>query len=277
MMTKTRSTNQLNSSLSQCVLLILFSMNAVAQQESWNPTPAELLSMPPYCTAKVNNSPDAAHWRSVLGEDFMHMHHYCRGLALISRSYTIRNKIDRDLTLRTAAGEFAYTLQHSKPEFMMIPEIHLNQGIALALKKDSAAITSLNKAIQLNPHLVQAYTTLADFYMTLNNNNKALEIISAGLQINPEVKSLQRKYSKLGGKEPYPKAKEIEPNNKRASELGDSLPPPTGQNQTQPSKQLPLQENVKTEIPTTNSAKKSNSTDIPNKDALVNPYCRFCP
>lgn len=269
-------------------LCLLFSTpfvsEAVAQNEPWGATAEELKMMPPLCTGKANNgSPENIYWKNILGEDFQHVHHYCRGLVLITRSYKKRDKKERMDTLYQAVREFDYMLMQAKPDFSLMPEIHLNRGIALNLRKDASAITEFNKAIELNPHLTQAYTTLANIYITNGNKKKALEIIISGLKSNPGIKSLQRKYVELGGKEPFPSTdnliankldNELTPNETKALTQEHQHITPNDNNQGSLTPQHQIE---KTTPPTAAVAIQPTESIAHSPKNSKNPYCRFCP
>ncbi|MBU4500460.1 MAG: hypothetical protein KKG40_09660, partial [Gammaproteobacteria bacterium] len=140
-----------------------------------------------------------------MGGDFLHIHHYCFALNFMNRARGIASVKDRQSTLGAAMTNFNYVLKYTQPGFYLRSEILMNRGIALSMQhKDGEAMGDLLKAIEIDPKLPRAYATLADMYEKQKNRSKALETVTAGLRHNPDTKSLQRRYTELGGKLPYP-------------------------------------------------------------------------
>ena len=50
-------------------------------------TEEEFEALPEYCKARFypDNSSIAKKWKKIIGQDFIHFHHYCRGLTLLRR------------------------------------------------------------------------------------------------------------------------------------------------------------------------------------------------
>lgn len=241
------------------MLLPIASANA-----AWEPTPAEMATLPPYCAARFNQGSDAfKNWQTSMGGDFIHIHHYCVGLNLLNHArgtFTSR----KNETLGAAVREMDYVLTHAAPDFYMRPEILMNRGIALSMmKRDGEAVSNLLQAIELNPRQPRAYMTLADLYDKMKNRGKALETVSEGLRHNPDTKSLQRRYTELGGKLPYPAP--IQPAQAAetpATTPADAAPSAVTTAPTEPAKSEP--------------AAAPASAEPPKIGSPNNPYCRFC-
>lgn len=235
----------------------------------WAPNKMELATLPAYCTAKFNeetNPGPAKMWRDSMGSGFIHIHHYCAGLNFVNRARGMgsSNK-DRQGTLEAALRNFDYMLTNAPADFSLRPEILMNRGIALSMmKRTGEAVGDLMKAIEADPKEPRAYMTLADLYSQQKNRTKALETVTEGLRHNPDTKSLQRRYTELGGKLPYPApvepvpvavqadtdaASTAEPGSKPPVESSDSAPPPPAETPAAP----------------------------PKIGSPTNPYCRFCP
>jgi tetratricopeptide (TPR) repeat protein len=234
-----------------------------AAQAAWAPTAAEMAALPAYCGARFNEGSEAFKtWRSTMGGDFIHIHHYCAGLNFLNRSYGMSSTKDRQGTLGGAVREFDYVLTHASPEFYLRAEILMNRGVALSqLKRPGEAIANLNQAIEKNPELPRAWMTLADMYDAQKQRAKALETVTEGLRHNPGTRSLQRRYTELGGKLPYPEPIKPEP-------PAQATTPPTAEpaaSAAEPVETAPAQT---TEVPETTAPKIGSPT---------NPYCRFCP
>ena len=237
----------------------------------WAPTPAEMATLPPYCAAKFDEgkNPELAKtWRSTMGWEFMHIHHYCAGLNFVNRAagMTSANK-DRQGVLQQALRNFDYMLTNTPPDFYLRPEILMNRGIALSmLNRTGEAVGDLLKSIEANPKQPRAYMTLADMYDKQRNRAKALETVTEGLRHNPDTKSLQRRYTELGGKLPYP-----EPAHAATAESQDAGP---GEKATltadDKSGKSPVASPESTVAPQAPAA-------VPKIGSPSNPYCRFCP
>ena len=234
-----------------------------AAQAAWAPTAAEMAALPAYCGARFNEGSEAFKtWRSTMGGDFIHIHHYCAGLNFLNRSYGMSSTRDRQGTLGGAVREFDYVLTHASPEFYLRAEILMNRGVALSqLKRPGEAIANLNQAIEKNPELPRAWMTLADMYDAQKQRAKALETVTEGLRHNPGTRSLQRRYTELGGKLPYPEP--IKPEPPAQATTPPMAEPAAGA--AEPVETAPVQT---TDAPETTAPKIGSPT---------NPYCRFCP
>ena len=232
---------------------------------AWEPSPAEMAALPPYCAAKFGEraNPELARtWRSSMGGDFIHIHHYCAGLNFLNRSRSMPSSQTRDV-LGAVVREFDYVLTHASPDFYLRGEILMNRGIALSMaKRKGEAVGNLLKAIELDPKQPRAYMALADLYAGQNNRSKALETATEGVRHNPDTKRLQRRYRELGGGMPYPDA--IEP---AVSAQADPDQPSTV---------------TTTPTPVDGAAKAAGTPEAPFVTpppigTSKNPYCRFCP
>jgi tetratricopeptide (TPR) repeat protein len=247
-------------------LAALFALPAA--QAAWAPTAAEMAALPVYCAARFNGGSEAFKtWRSTMGGDFNHIHHYCAGLNFLNRSYGMQGK-DRQGTLGAVVREFDYVLTHASPDFYLRAEILMNRGVALSLlKKTGEAVANLNQAVEKNPELPRAWMTLADLYEAQKQRAKALETVIEGLRHNPGTRSLQRRYTELGGKLPYPEP--IKPEPAQAATPPETVTPPAAvepaATTAQPAEATPAQT---TQTPETTAPKIGSPT---------NPYCRFCP
>lgn len=239
--------------------------------EPWEPTDSEMASLPPYCKIKMKSSPSSPEykaWQSMLGKDFLHTHHYCAGVNFINRYYRSRTQQDKRFNLNNAQGNLQYMVAHADPSYSLMPDVYLNLGVVYSLSNQTAqAITHFNKAIELNPRQPKAYNALSDYYAKTKQSAKALEIVTAGLRYNPDTKSLQRRYTELGGKLPYPEP--IRPAEAAGAQAAtpatvpaDAPPSAVTAAPTEPAKSEPAVAPVADEQPKIGS---------PN-----NPYCRFC-
>jgi tetratricopeptide (TPR) repeat protein len=234
--------------------------------EPWAPTDAELASLPPLCKVKMKagaGSPEYKTWEQSMGKDWLHTHHYCAGLNFLNRYYRARSASDKGSNLKNAQGNLQYMVTHAAPTYSLMPDVYLNLGVVYSLSNQPAqAITHFSKAIELNPRQPRAYNAMADYYSSIKQTARALETVSEGLRHNPDTRSLQRRYTELGGKLPYPAP--IEP-----EQVAAPATPPT-EKTAAPVVQAPVEQAVTTPVPAAESSP-------PGIGSPKNPYCRFCP
>lgn len=169
-------------------------------------TKAELLLLPPYCEARLlRTEGQYDYWRKIFGQDFDHTHHYCYGLAGVNRYYRARSRQEKTGHLDSAYKDYSYVIRAVQPTYGPLPEVYLNRGVLLTLmKKDAEALADMMKALELDPKLARAYIAASDLYAKINQKDQALKVVGEGLRHLPGNAGLQRVYTKLGGKLPYP-------------------------------------------------------------------------
>jgi tetratricopeptide (TPR) repeat protein len=234
--------------------------------DPWIPTDSEMASLPAFCKARFNEgSPEYKQWESSLGRDYGHTHHYCAGINFLNRYYRSRSKQGKSLNLNNARGNFDYMVEHAAPTYSLMPDVYSNLGTVYSLMNQPAqAITHFSKAIALDPRQPKAYNALGDFYVRIKQPAKALEIVTEGLRHNPDTKSLQRRYTELGGKLPYPEPIAPMPAETQAAKPEEKVVS-TPTNPDKPTASTPA---VVPAVETTTPSKIGSPT---------NPYCRFCP
>jgi tetratricopeptide (TPR) repeat protein len=249
----------------ELILALVWVALAPPVAAEWKPSQADMGALPPYCAARFDEKSDAfKRWRASMGGDFIHVHHYCAGINFVNRARGIASAKDRQGTLGAALTNFDYMLSHTQPDFYLRPEILMNRGIALSLmNKPGEAVGDLLKAIEADPKLPRVYVTLADMYDKQKNRGKALEVVTQGLRHNPDTRSLQRRYTELGGKLPYPAP--LEP---ASPEVSAAKP-----------------EDIPAVAPAQAVVEPAPAATVASPEPLVqptigspkNPYCRFCP
>lgn len=256
--------------LGWAIVISMLSAHANAL-EPWSPSDAEMASLPPYCKARMASGQGSAEykaWESRLGKDFLHTHHYCAGINFINRYYRARSQQDKHFNLNNARGDLQYMVDHADPGYSLMPDVYLNLGVVYSLMNQTAqAITHFNKAIELNPRQPRAYNALSDYYVKSKQSAKALEIVTTGLRHNPDTKSLQRRYTELGGKLPYPDP--IKPAPAVAAEAAKPEERATLTPTPIPSSVEPAASPTSTE--------PAEPIAEPKIGSPTNPYCRFCP
>ncbi len=231
---------------------------AGAADMSVRPNAAEMMSLPPFCAARLNGaqgSPEWNTWRSRLGDNFLDIHHYCFALVAVDRYWGARTQQDRGFYLQRALNNFDYIVNAAKPDFPLRAEVYSDRGNLFKLMgKPGEAARDFNQAMSLNPKLVKPYLQLAELQVESKARARALETITEGLRQVPDSKALQRRYLELGGKKPFP-----EPVNVKAAEQSAE----------------PGSEAVKAEA--ASGPAESAVEAKPVIGTPSNPYCRFCP
>jgi tetratricopeptide (TPR) repeat protein len=247
-------------------LLMLFPIAFVQAASEFSATPQEQAM----CKALIYDRHDTSDT-----QNWGHMHHFCDCVRFTNRAMgNIGN--DRNFEITRAIDGCDYVLSHTQPDFIMRGEVHLQKGKAFSLQgKDPLAAAEFIKALAINPKLVGGYNTLADLYVRTGKRREALNSVSEGLKHIPGSKSLQRRYTELGGKLPYPEPLEQAPPEKPALSDEPSATAPI----TPSSEQTPTPGNNSPEKPSPDEP--SPNTSVPGAEKAIgnpaNPWCRFCP
>lgn len=189
-----------------CVLLMAFGLTtnvAQAAVEPWEPSVAELRLLPPYCKVKMGKRKTKAeitHWTQLLGEDvYIHIHHYCAGLNFLNRANkTFSDKQKKAFNLKRATTNIQYMLNHAPANNILRPDFHLSMGrVYLAKGENAKVVTELTTAIRTKPDYIKPYLELIDYYMKVNQVDRAKQILADGLGQKPGSKALKRRQKKL--------------------------------------------------------------------------------
>ena len=116
---------------------VIFPFQGHAQSVTAMPTAAEISTLPPYCQARLNRDGDAEKlWRQRMGhKNYVHIHHYCYGLAFMTRAMgTFDQTLSRRMYGR-AVGEFDYVLQRWDPSFPLYQEAETQKALAEVLSR----------------------------------------------------------------------------------------------------------------------------------------------
>lgn len=208
-----------------------------------------LLNQPEYAMAK--------------GASFFH--HYCWGKLAKNRYFSQDLRFPHEFYLRKWKEEMAGVIDFAKkhnPSWEFIPHTYKELGEAYYFEKSyGQAIIFGQKALELKPDFLPAYTLVAQSYEAIGDRQKALAAVTEGLKHEPKSKGLQRRYTELGGKQPFPipyQKQEVQ------TPSGDTI-----------SEEEIADPNKGKTDPT---ATESTLTSEPEKIGVPgNPYCRFCP
>lgn len=149
----------------------------------------EILQMPPFCKglSTPNFQDNAKQFKKDIKVPGQHTQHFCHGMKSIIRTDYV-----------TAIQEFEYVQGHSTEQHALLPATSLYKAEAFGkLGKVIKALTEYNKAIQLKRTYTQAYSRLANYYLTLNKKDDALKTIKLGLKYSPNSKLLKKRLQKL--------------------------------------------------------------------------------
>lgn len=254
--------------------LLFFSMASSAQEAAINLSEKELLTLPRYCHVRIRalNTPEYKEWERKMGPDLIHTHHYCGGLSYLKRYYGATTERERQVLLRLAQDNLEYMVNHASPGYSLMPDVYFRLGeVHRFAGRAGNAKASYDKSIELNPRVASAYGGLADLYIKLGQQSKALEVVSEGLRYNPETRSLQRRYRELGGKLPYPKQVDPSPAAPDSSEQGNAPETVTG---LKPETESPVAGDAGASTPASSTSTEAIEQRI---GSPTNPYCRFCP
>lgn len=202
-------------------------------------------------------------------ENWGHMHHFCDCVRFTNRAIT-KTGFARDYDIDRGVGGCDYIFRHTKPDFNMRAEVHLQKGKALSLQGKSALASSeFVKALSINPDLIAAYVALSGHYARLGIRKEALGFAVEGLKRAPNSRVLQRRYTELGGTLPFP-----EPLKK------ELVTPEVVPGQASPADDGKIDPPISKNAPATDSP--VNVPPAPTDTAPIigtpaSPWCRFCP
>lgn len=178
--------------------LFVAGQNAAEVRESWRDNTSVL---PNYCKDRAKGAQGSASfskWKKILGEAYIHMHHYCAG---VYSEYKARGTLDsrkRGYWLREAVGQMRYVSGPCKAGCVLYPELHRRWGWALGEQGHiSEAIKHYRLAISAKPNYTTAYAGLSDLYVKADLSDEARRVLDAGLKARPKSKKLQRRLQKL--------------------------------------------------------------------------------
>ncbi len=191
--------------ISKNCMLVLFAValaghSAVAAKlETSYPTDAEISALPAYCHAKLRaskTSTEVQHWKSVLGKDYVHVHHLCAARAFLIRA----NRMDenRGFYLNSALDNLDYMISHASQTFILMPEILYYKGYIYYKKKEyPQAVKFSEESIRNNKKYIKPYLLLADIYLKQNDIHNAEKIIKKAKELFPKSRAVKRRIKKL--------------------------------------------------------------------------------
>lgn len=187
------------STFKKVIFIILF-ITTLPTKADYPKTESDYALLPPYCKARDSDDHSAEHqaWKKRMGEDFIHIHHYCHGLHSRNLANSTTDRKQKNALLQAAVSEIEYLHEHASPKFSLLPKIAYDQGqIYEQMDLPIEALKKYQQSISLNPKNSQPYLALSYIYMKQNNKNEAIATLEQGLKYKPDSKSLRKQLEKL--------------------------------------------------------------------------------
>lgn len=199
------------------VIVLFYPLTAFAGTEqlrkdlggSLEPKEHELKYLPKYCKCKgrgenvssADKKKCRAYWQKVFekyphGQSWIHLHHYCYALTYLHRyQMGIGNP---SALLKAAENEIRYMIKHSHPKFKLMPEYLYRMGTTQQLMgKDDKALEYFYQSIKSNNKYVPAYMKIIQYYQSVGDIKKAVQIAKTGLKYSPDSSRLKKKLAEL--------------------------------------------------------------------------------
>lgn len=163
-------------------------------------TPGEQALLPEWCIDSqdgpyggpeggegLNKSPRARKWVGLMGTDFWHMHHYCRGLRDVLRLSTmVLSPRERVFLQERAVDEFNYLLKVCRPTMPLLPEVLLKKGeIQTQMGEIVGALDSFEASTRLKPDYWPAYDRWLGVLIKFKQYDRAAAVLEQGLAASP--------------------------------------------------------------------------------------------
>ena len=138
--------------------------------------------MTPYATAVPPS--EVQLWQSRIGyESWVHMHHYCAGLAYLHRAGLETDPKERKQALKIAAREAGYTysrIQHQSNRYLFVDVSLALAEISLQSGEPAKSLGYLERAAQQVPADERIYLAMGSAYYKQGRNDLALEALKRG-------------------------------------------------------------------------------------------------
>jgi|GEM_PF-983932 len=251
-------------------MLTLITIAIVSPARAWDtslPSEDETRRMPAYCHVKMfeDGTPAAGAWYRDYPDGFSHIHHFCYGMGFLNRSFAPMSAHDKTSLLNAAVGQMEYVIGHAGPNFKLLADVFYYRGQALdLLGRTSESVDNLNSSLRIDPESPRAYVLLSRVLEKASQKDTALETATEGLRHAPQSKGLQRRYTELGGKLPYPDPIQSAPQEADRARVPAEIEEGPSSNAA-----------AETPVAAPAAAPTTESVEKLGKDG--NPYCRFCP
>lgn len=162
-------------------------------------TAGEFARLPDYCRDTQTYAghsgtptPRQAHWLSLVGDTFWHMHHYCWGMLKAMRAEGPNISQDlRNSLIESAIGECQYVVDRAPPDFPLLPEIFFRMGTYnAALARPGVAINYFDRSRAVKPDYWPPYLEIAKVNAQLGRRQAAIDILTEGVRLMPDEHQL---------------------------------------------------------------------------------------
>lgn len=185
-----------------------YAFEPVFVDNAYRPQRGDMDMAPPYCKYTQlfrgvvpggNNQAEIERWESVMGDTFIHMHHYCAALIETNRAlFASRSRKERLFYLDHSIYEFDYIIRNATADFKLLPEIFTKKGENLIrLDKGPQGIAELQRAIALKPDYWPPYAYISDYFKEIGDVASAREWLEKGLSASPKTKALTQRLAEL--------------------------------------------------------------------------------
>lgn len=149
-----------------------------------------------------DRNPNAQQWIALMGSDFQHMHHYCRGLRyeLMLTSLVDLNPRERIALNERVIDEMEYIIKNCRPTMPLMPEAFLKKGeahVRLNQLPDAQAAFEISR--KLKPDYWPAYTRWAEVLIGLRQLEAARSLLEVGLSHAPNQPELVQMLRRAAG------------------------------------------------------------------------------
>ena len=196
-------------------LLLMFAVLAggatvATAQKPPNVTPGEIALLPKYCPdtqgfdygdAYYNTSPRAGYWVAQVGKGFWALHHHCWGLVKARRAMMPGTPPEiRKGRLEAAIADYVYVVEHTPPNFVLLPDVFMKIGDTYVLLDNLArAGEAYATARSLKPDFWPVYIQWAAVLDKVGRRKAALDHLEEGIRYNRSAGELLSLYRRLGG------------------------------------------------------------------------------
>jgi len=156
-------------------------------------------SLPDHSRGDYGHPLSTGKYRTLFGEAWHHLHHYCFGLDLMYQNAKLTPSVElRRGNLAQAVREFDYVIDRSDDSMVLAAEIHFKKGVALmGLEQYVDAVESLTRAISIRDDYVPAYLALSNYFERFGDLEQATLIAQRGLERAPDTPVLRKRVAEL--------------------------------------------------------------------------------
>ncbi|BCG64774.1 MAG: hypothetical protein methR_P2566 [Methyloprofundus sp.] len=163
-------------------------------------TPLEMKMLPKLCQVRFqygHEAPEFAKWRTILGPEYIHVHHYCGGL--VDMFHANENSRQRQGNLESARSNFNYVLRSiQNPKFILLPDLYYRLAlVSKDLGNVGEAIGYAEKSINAKRNYLNPYILLADIYIKAGKKSTAKKLLLQAKKYHPNSKRLKRRLKKV--------------------------------------------------------------------------------